>query len=196
MDLLQPLEGRRRRLERIYPGRIDGPIEEWQLRWDVDRFLEAINRAPDMADRLLRSCLNDGPLGRVVFLTERHFVHCRGPESTTGMSEFDEMLVELTIRTNNNEGSRQYGLFLDGPDDPAVLRCMLKVTALATCISSVDVHLIEVRDEIPLGIVPAMQDFVSMARSRRTVLPCFTLWPEMARVLAFHCCPLVDLIST
>lgn len=193
MDLLQPLEGRRRRLERIYyPGRTDGPIEEWRLRWDVHRFLEAIdNRAPDMADRLLRSCLNDGPLGRVVFLTDRHFVHCRGPQSTTGMSAFDEMLVELTVRTHDN--SRQYGLFLDGPDDPAVLRCLLKVIALATCVSSVDVHLIDIETELPEGIIPAMQDFVSMARSRRTVLPCFSLWPDMARVLAFHCHPLVDL---
>jgi hypothetical protein len=194
MDLLRPLQGRRRRIERIYPGRSSGPIEEWRLRWDISRFHEAIDRAPDMADRLLKSCLNDGPLGRVVFLTEQHFVQCKGPESKfSGISEFDEMLVELTIRTHNNEGSRQYGLFLDGPNDPVVLRCMLKVAALATCFSSVDVRLIEVEDAIPTGIVPAMQDFVSMARSRRTVLPCFRVWPEMARALAFHCHPCVEL---
>jgi hypothetical protein len=192
MDLVERLEGRHRRLERIYPDRSDGPIEEWRLRRDVNEFREAIDAAPDLADQLLRFCLNDGPLCRVVFLTDEHFVHCTGPNSTSGISEFDDMLFALTILTSEG-GPREYGLFLDGPDDPAVLRCMLKVAALGTCISSVKVHLTDAEMETLPGIVPAMQDFVSMARSRRTVMPCFHAWPEMAQAMAFHCSPLVEL---
>jgi hypothetical protein len=192
MVLVERLEGGR--LERVYPGRTNGPVDEWRLRWDINEFREAIDAAPDMADQFLRFCLNDGPLHRVIFLTDEHFVYCTGPESMSapGIHSVDRMLVELTIRTNE-EGSREYNLLLDGPDDPAVLRCMLRVAALATAIIGVDVELFEPERETLPDIVPSMQDFVSMARSRRTVAPCFTVWPEMAQALAFHCSPLVAL---
>jgi hypothetical protein len=194
MDLVERLEGDQRRLERTYPGRSDGPVEEWRLRRDAHEFRDAIDAAPETADQFLGSCLlYDGPLNRVVFLTDRHFVYCSGPESRLDVFQFDEMLVELTIRTHGS--SREYSLLLDGPHDPAVLRCMLRVAALATCISSVQVHLLEGEGEaeaIP-GMVPAMQDFVAAAGSRRTVTPCFRVWPEMARALVFNCSPVVGL---
>jgi hypothetical protein len=124
----------------------------------------------------------------VVWLTETHYVASDDLYDNDPHDPFWSVILHC-------EELRTYALQLWGAasgvlPDPDVLRVLHRLFGLCTVVQGAYVEFIEER--FP-DMLPGIDDFVSMARSRRQVMTLSRVSADTGRALAYNCNPLVTL---
>jgi hypothetical protein len=194
-DLVLRLTGPWRRLgDEHLPHTDSRVIREWMLMIGIrqlSRMLRPESPSLDVAERLLSLLLNDDRSAvHVVWLTETHYVAC--DDSFLALQSNDDPFWRVTLHC---EELRTYVLQLWGAasgvrPDPDVLRVLHRLIGLSTVVQCANVEINEAR--FP-DMLPGIDDFVSMARSRRTVKFRSDVSAATGRAVAFNCNPLVSL---
>jgi hypothetical protein len=166
---------------------------EWRLRTGADQLLELLGRSPDTGDLLMNFLLNDAVESQVVWFSPNSALVCEGPDTNDLDYAAAEYHTKLFIYDSD---SRRYRVFLitygGGLSfEPRVLHALHVVVALGTRVAKVVMNLWD--QEMYEGVVPGIREYVSLARSRRTLEFYCDISPETGRELAFHCNPVVEL---
>lgn len=201
-DLVERLDGPERRLDenRLLRVEDNAQIQEWRLRVGIQQLLQILHpdnaSSLDVAERLLSFLLNVyHAVLRVVWLTDTHYVVCQNKYSGEE-DEDDAHHVFVWSLTLHCEELRSYHLWLYAvargtPPEPDVLRVLHRLGGLGTIVRYAYVDFNE--DLFP-EMLPGIDDFVSMARSRRLVKVLARVSSETGRALAYNCNPLVELL--
>jgi hypothetical protein len=198
-DLVVRLNGPWRRLgDEHLPRNRNVEMREWMLTVgirELSRMLRPDSPSLDVAERLLSLILNDDRSTiRVVWLTNTHYVVCENTYSTQE-GEDDAPHDYFECVTLHCEELRSYYLRLFGAargilPDPDVLRVLHRLAALCTIVKYA---MVDINEALFPDMLPGIDDFVSMARSRRRVTPLLQLTSGPGRALAYNCNPLVSL---
>jgi hypothetical protein len=198
-DLVLRLTGPWRRLgDEHLPHTDSRGIREWMLMIGIrqlSRMLRPESPSLDVAERLLSLLLNDDRSAvRVVWLTETHYVACDHSYLALESNDNDphDPFWSVILHCENH---RMYALRLWGAargvrPDPNVLRVLHRLVGLSTVVQYAYVSINEER--FP-DMLPGIDDFVSMARSRRQVMTLSRVSADTGRALAYNCNPLVTL---
>lgn len=177
MDLVELLEGEQGAIP--YPRFPRTSYRAWRLRINIHQFLTLLDDSPEATgDRFMNFLLSDDELCRVVWVTDEHFIFCQGPEATNNSFDPAECPWLLYVQCGD---SREYQLLVDGLPDADVLRAVNKAVALGSRITHAT---LTVDDDEPFpGVAyPGIEDYVSLAQSRRTVTMAFYVHGHTGRV--------------